>query len=109
MGWLEGVLTGYADRHYKIQEEKRREAELAANREQQVLSTLLSSEYPEIRDYAAAGVLDLANPRRRSGGVAGWMGEIDKSPYLPMIQRTRQQITDDPEFARSQLDLGRYG
>ena len=109
MGWLEGVLTGYADRHFEIQKQKRAEAELAAQREQQVLSTLLESKYPDVADAAAAGVLDLANPRRRSGGVAGWMGEIDKSPYLPMIQRTRQRIAEDPEYARTQLDLGRYG
>ncbi|HEX5579105.1 MAG TPA: hypothetical protein VFY43_05505, partial [Candidatus Limnocylindria bacterium] len=103
MGWLEGVLTGYADRHYEIEAEKRREAELAATREQQVYETLLNSKYPEIKNLAAAGVLDLANPRRKAGGFAGWMGEIQKSPYLGMIQRTRQQIADDPAYADAQL------
>ena len=106
MGWLEGVLTGYADRHYQIQKDKMAQAELAAKREEQVFKTLMNSPYSEIKDYALAGVLDLANPRRRKGGVAGWMGEVEKTPYLDAIRRARERIGADPEYARSQLQEG---
>src|SRR5262245_61702965 len=103
MGWLEGLLTGYANRHYEIGREKMREAELAADREERVFNTLLNSQYKDIQDYAAAGILDLSNPRRRKGGVAGWMGEIEQTPYLDMIRRTRERLAEDPEYAEANL------
>ena len=103
MGWLEGVLTGYADRHYQIQKDKMRQAELAADREERVFQTLLNSQYPDIRDHAAAGILDLSSPRKRKGGVAGWMGEIEQTPYLEMVRRTRERIGADPAYAEEQL------
>ena len=103
MGWLEGVLTGYADRHYEIQKEKMREAELAAEREGKVFDTLLNSKYKDIQDYAMAGILDLSNPRRRKGGVAGWMGDVEQTPYLDMIRRTREKFDADPELAQANL------
>jgi len=108
MGWLEGVLTGYANRHYEIEKEKMREAELAADREGRVFETLLSSPYKDIQDYASAGILDLSNPRRRKGGVAGWMGEVEKTPYLDMIRRTREQFAADPEYAAGNLRSNYY-
>src|SRR5262245_42239551 len=96
MGWMEGLMTGYMDRHYEVQKEEMRQAELAAAREGQVYQTLLNSEYPEIRDYAAAGILDLASPRRRKGGLAGWMGEVEQSPYLDTIRRAKARIEGQP-------------
>lgn len=92
MGWLEGLLTGYADRHYEIAKQKREEAALAATREGEALSTLLNSPYPQIKQMAAAGILDLGNPRKRAGGFAGWMGEMQQSPHLPAIQRAMGEI-----------------
>lgn len=103
MGWLEGVLTGYADRHYQIQRDKMAEAQKAAEREEKVYQTLLQSPYSDIQNYAAAGILDLANPRRRAGGVAGWMGEVEKGPYLDMVMRAKERIGSDPEYAASNL------
>jgi len=101
MGWLEGVLTGYADRHYEIQKEKMREAQVAAEREGRVYQALLNSGDDELKALAGAGILDLANPRRRKGGIAGWMGEIEQSPYLEMIRRVQQRPVDDPEAGGS--------
>jgi len=103
MGWLEGVLTGYADRHYEIQKQKREDAALAAEREAQVYKTLLDSPYKETRDLAAAGILGLGKSPRRSGGIAGWMGEIEQSPYLDMIRRTQDRIGSDRPYALEQL------
>jgi hypothetical protein len=103
MGWLEGLLTGYADRHYQIQKDKMREAEQAAEREGRVFETLMNSKYKDIQQYAMAGVLDLSSPRKRKGGVAGWMGDVEQTPYLDMIRRTQSKIDADPEFAESNL------
>src|SRR5215831_4771961 len=103
MGWLEGLLTGYADRHYEIEKQKRDDAAAAADREGRMFETLLSSPYKDLQDYAAAGILDLGNPRKRKGGIAGWMGEIEQTPYLDMIRRTQQRYGDDPGYARANL------
>src|SRR5262245_43187959 len=108
MGWLEGLLTGYANRHYEIERDKMRQAELAADREERMFQTLLNSRYKDISDYAAAGILDLANPRRRKGGVAGWMGEVEQTPYLDMIRRTREKIDIDPEYAEANMRRNYY-
>jgi hypothetical protein len=108
MGWLEGVLTGYAQRHYDIENTKREEAAKAAEREGRVFETLLNSRYKDIQEYAAAGLLDLSNPRKRKGGVAGWMGEIEQTPYLDMVRRTQQRINEDPEYAQANLVKNAY-
>jgi hypothetical protein len=97
MGWLEGLLTGYQKRHYDIEADKRREAELAAVREGRAFETLLNSKYPDIKHLAAAGILDAANPRKKKGGFAGWMGEMSTSPYLPAIQRYQEMLGPEGE------------
>jgi hypothetical protein len=88
------VLTGYADRHYEIEKQKRDEAEKAADRQGRAFQALLNSDDEEMQAYAGAGILDLANPRKRKGGLAGWMGEIEQTPYLDIIRRAQQRPGD---------------
>jgi len=106
MGWLEGLLTGYQQRHYDIEATKRREAELAAQREGRVFETLLNSKYRDVQALAGAGLMEASKPRQKRGGIAGWMGEMQTSPYMAAIQRYQSMLDpdDDDILARTSTD-----
>lgn len=86
MGWLEGLIGGFSARKSEIEAQNLEEARLAQQREGRIFEALLSSPDPEIQSMAVAGLLDSANPKKRKGGLRGWMGEMEQSPYLPRIQ-----------------------
>lgn len=92
MGWFEGLLSGYTDRLHTIQADEAAQAEAARAREETIYQTLLKDREldPQIHDMAAAGLLGMGDPQKRKSGFAGWMGELEKSPYLPAIQRFHQ-------------------
>jgi hypothetical protein len=94
MGWLEGLLTGYQQRHYSIEADKRKEAEASALREGKALESLLNSRDPQVKKLAAAGILDLAKPRKKASGLAGWLGEMEASPHAANIQRYYDTLDD---------------
>jgi hypothetical protein len=87
MGWLEGLVTGYADRHGEIRRENAIRAEQAANREGDVYKALLNSDDPTIRGYAATGLLQSGQARKPKRGLAGWMGEMESSPIYPTLMK----------------------
>ncbi len=97
MGVMEGLLGGFLDRKYDVEATKRREGEIATERERQVFSTLLQSDREDVRSLAIAGLLDSANPRRKASGLRGWIGETLSSPYLSQIDALRTEPSVEPE------------
>jgi len=87
MGWLSGILSGYADRQHEITKEAA-DADLDnQKREALVYQTLLNSEDPEQQHMGATGILQMGQGRKRKGGFAGWMGEMQSSPIYPVVQK----------------------
>lgn len=99
MGVLEGLLGGFTSRKYDVEAENRRQGELASARERSVFEALLNSDDPETRNLAVAGLLDSASPRRKAGGMRGWIGETLASPYLARIQALSPTITESHQEA----------
>ena len=96
MAYLEGLLSGFAERKGEREQENLERARLAADREARVYETLLSSPDLDIQGLAAAGLLESAKPRRRAGGLKGWLGEMESSPYLSQIQQLiRTPVTEE--------------
>lgn len=100
MGWLEGLLTGYADTLGEMRRENAKQAELAASREGDVFKTLLNSDNPEIRGMAATGLLANTQPKKVKGNFGGWMGEMQANPMYPQLmkyintpQKTMESVT----------------
>lgn len=107
MAWFEGLLGGFSDRKAEVEAQNREEARLAADREGRVFQALLSSPDPEIQSLAATGLLESARPRKRAGGVRGWLGELEQSPILGRIKTligTPVQTAEGtlPELAHTQ-------
>jgi len=87
MGWLEGLLTGYLDRGHQIEQENLRQAELSNAREAEIYKTLLNSTDPDVKTMAATGIMQSAAPRRKMGGLRGWMGEMEGNAIYPVLQK----------------------
>lgn len=85
MGYIEGLMGGFADRKAQIEAQNLEEARRSQDREGRILSTLIESPDPEVRSLAMTGLLHSALPGKRKGGFAGWLGEMESSPYLPQI------------------------
>ena len=80
-----------------MEAENRRQAELSSAREQSIFKTLLESPDPETQHLAIAGLLDSANPRRKSKGLKGWIGETQASPYLEQIRNLSPTVRTEEE------------
>jgi hypothetical protein len=88
------LIGGMLARKYETDAENRRQGEMASQREAAVFTHLLSADDPETRNLALAGLLDSANPRRKAGGLRGWIGETLASPYLAKIQALSPTVTE---------------
>ena len=86
MGYETGLLSGFLGRKREIEAERLEEAHRAAERESRVYETLLGSPDPEIQALAATGLLESAKPRRRAGGLRGWLGELEGSETYGSLQ-----------------------
>lgn len=96
MAYLTGLLSGFAGRKAEVEQENLRRAELAADREARVYEALLSSPDQEIQSLAATGLLESAQPKRRKGGLKGWIGEMEQSPTLERLQTLiRTPVTEE--------------
>lgn len=95
MGYLEGLLGGFISRKSEIEQENLRQGELAAAREQSIFTALLNSGDKETRDLALAGLLESAQPKRRKGGLRGWVGEMESSPILQRIRELSPTIAEE--------------
>lgn len=87
MGYETGLLSGFLGRKREIEAERLDEAHRAADRESRVYESLLGSPDPEIQALAATGLLESARPRRRKGGISGWLGELEGSETYGSLQR----------------------
>ena len=86
MGYFEGLLGGFTGRKREIEQQRYEEGLAASAREEKIFNTLLSSPDEEVQALAVTGLLESARPRRRRGGLRGWMGELEESPSLSRIQ-----------------------
>jgi len=86
MGAFEGLLSGFAGRKAEVEAYNLDEAHRAQQREGKILDALINSPDPEIKSMAVAGLLHSAQPQKRKGGLRGWIGEMQESPYLEQIR-----------------------
>lgn len=87
MNVLTALAGGFLDRKDHYEKIQRDQAADAQRREGLIFQHLLGSDDPEIQSLALTGLLDTANPRRKSAGFRGWIGETDASPYLQQVQQ----------------------
>jgi hypothetical protein len=85
MGFLDGFLGGVVSQHQRIEDQNREDAASSQQREQAVLQHLLNSDDPEIKKLAVAGMLQSTQPKKRKGGFAGWLGEMQTNPHMDKI------------------------
>src|SRR5919201_3895453 len=85
------MLSGFNQRKGEIEAQNYAEAQRSREREQGVFQALINSPDPDIQSLAVAGLLHSAEPGRRKKGFAGWVGEMEGSPYLPQIQSLLNQ------------------
>ena len=109
MGYIEGLLGGFAQRTHEIQQENIRANELARNRESAFYSHLLTSDDPNLRAMAATGLMEGMAPTssRRKKGVAGFFGEMEQSPYYQPILNylnTPQNLPVRDQYGIPQLE-----
>lgn len=86
MGFLDGFLSGVNSRQQQIEAQNREDAQASQQRETAVLSHLMTSDDPEIKSLAVAGMLDSTQPKKRKGGFAGWLGEMQNNPHMDRIR-----------------------
>lgn len=97
MGYIEGLLGGFTGRKSEVEKENIRQSELASQRETAILSHLMTSDDPEIRSAAVTGLLDSASPKKRKGGLAGWMGEMQANPSFGRIRTLMNTPVQDTQ------------
>ena len=95
MGWLAGVLSGYASRNREIQAEQMEQARLAQEREGKVYEALLNSPDEWVRNTAGVGLLNQAQPLRRKSGIAGWLGGVEQDPMWAILQKYASTPQED--------------
>src|SRR5215831_7523889 len=111
MGWLEGWLSGFSDRHREYEKENLAQAQAALEREGAIYKVLLTSDNPAIRTAAVTGLLGQARPMRRKSGLAGWMGEMESDPLYPTLMKyinTPQVlgVTQEPDIVTTPEQAG---
>lgn len=95
-GYWGGLVEGFsARRNEQIQQ---RQAEDAARRAQEskLYEYLLQSEDPEIKSLALSGLFESAQPGKRKGGMAGFLGEIQGGQVYPMIRARMDEYVPVP-------------
>lgn len=111
MGYLEGLLGGFQGRKADIEKQNYERSIAAGEREGRIFEALLAHPDQDVRDMALTGLLESAAPKRRSGGLRGWMGELEQSPYLGKVRgllqtpvsETRQTLPSTQTAAGVQL------
>lgn len=99
MGFLDGFLGGVVDRRRQEELQNREDAQNAQVREDAVLQHLSTSDDPEIRALAVAGILDSTHPKRKQGGFGGWLGKVQSNPHM---DRIRQLVAHDQEQGKAE-------
>jgi len=99
MGYLEGLLGGYMDRHHEIETQSRNAAHDAMIDQGNIYKSLLNSPDPKIKALAATGIIELGNPSRKKGGLSGWMGEMEQSPSYPRLMDYIRNLPETEQAA----------
>lgn len=86
MGYLEGLLQGFNERHQQYRDEQMQLERERNQRETAVFNTLLSSPDPEIQSLAATGMITGAMGPSRKGGLSGWIGDMTQNPIMGQIR-----------------------
>lgn len=86
MGLYEGLLGGFVTRRQEVEKQEFDRAQADNQREAAIFSTLLNSPDPKTQALAMTGLLESAKPRKKAGGLRGWLGEMEASPYLAQMQ-----------------------
>ena len=92
MGYIEGLLGGFTARKAEYETQMREDSAKSSEREGRIFEALLNSPDKETRDLATAGLLHSAQPTRRKGGLRGWLGELESSPYLQQIRDLSPEV-----------------
>lgn len=98
MGFLDGFLGGVVTQRRQEEQQNREDAQNAQVREDAVLQHLSTSDDPEIRALAVAGILDSTHPKRKQGGFGGWLGKVQSNPHM---DRIRQLVAHDQELGKN--------
>lgn len=91
-----GLLQGFTGRKREVEKENIRQADLASEREQRVLMTLLQADDPEVRNLALSGLIDTAGPGKKAKGLGGWIGQRQQSPVFGQLQQVLNTPTMQP-------------
>jgi hypothetical protein len=86
MGFLDGFLGGVVQQRNTIEQQSREDAQQSQAREDAILQHLLTSDDPEIKAHAVAGILESTKPKKRKGGFSGWLGEMKNNPQMDNIR-----------------------
>lgn len=108
MGWFDGLMSGFQHRHYALEAQQLRDAELRNEREARIFDRLLSSPDDEIKSLAAAGLISSAQNPKRKGGFRGWLGEMETNPLVGQIQALigTKKATTIPGIPSTQMSGG---
>ena len=81
MGIFEGLVGGFGESYAGHQKEAAARTARRTEQEQQILSTLLSSDNPEIQMRAMQAMIQGASGSpKKKGGISGFLGETEPSP-----------------------------
>jgi hypothetical protein len=82
MAFLDGFLNGVVSQRQRLEDQNREDAQHAQTREDAVLQHMATSDDPEIKALGVAGILHSTDPKKKKGGFAGWLGEMQSNPYM---------------------------
>jgi hypothetical protein len=86
MGYLEGLLAGFNERHNQYRAEQMQQEHERNQRETAVFNTLLSSSDPDVQALAATGMITGAMGPQRAGGLRGWIGDMTTNPIMAQLR-----------------------
>ncbi len=102
MSFFAGFSGRFGEELARSRAEEADRAERQSALESNILQHLSTSPDPEIASHAITGLLDLAGPQKRAGGLAGWLGKVAQHPALPTIRQlvsSGRQVEDQPPQA----------
>ena len=100
MSYFAGLLSGLDQRRREERERATKEADSQQDREISLLMQLAQGDDPEIASIAGAGLLETLSGNRKvtnAKGLRGFLGEVDRSSYLPQIRAAMQARGTQPQ------------
>jgi hypothetical protein len=82
MGFLDGFLGGVVSQRQRMEDQNRQDAQSSQQREDRVLQQMAISDDEETKALGIAGILASTQPKKKKGGFAGWLGEMQNNPFL---------------------------